>query len=130
MMIRSSTRSVSVWLSLTSVLSEPTQSLGGSSVTSLFIVAPGVVSLRARRRGFGLSHADPLGPLPALPLPAVDGLAELEEGDDPRRDRQPERDHAIGEDRGEHLRAGHAEEYECADHPGVDCPHPTRGEGK
>ena len=41
-------------------------------------------------------------------LPALDRAAELEEGDDPGRQRQPEGDQAIGEDGGEDLAAADA----------------------
>ena len=64
----------------------------------------------------------------ALLLPAPHRLAQLEEGDDPRRDRQPERDHPVGEDGREHRRRGQAEQHEGADHAGVDRAHPARGE--
>src|SRR3954447_18020042 len=109
-MIKFSMRSVSVVFSAISVLSEPTQRPGGLGLTSLFIVAPGPSLLRAGGGRLRLAHADRLRTLPALLLPAVHRLAQLEEGDDARRDRQPEGDHAVGQHRGEHLGAGDAEE--------------------
>src|SRR5215218_6429261 len=63
-----------------------------------------------------------------LLFPAVDGVAELEEGEDPRRDRHPEGDEAEDQDRREDRFRGEAEEDEGADHPRVDRPHPRRGE--
>ena len=63
-----------------------------------------------------------------LRLPARDRLAQLEEGDDAGRDRQPEGDQPVGEHGREHLRAGDVEEHEGADHPRVHGPHPARGE--
>src|SRR4051795_6323258 len=65
-----------------------------------------------------------------LLFPAVDGVAELEEGEDARRDRHPEGDEAEDQDRREDRRLGDPEEDEGADHPGVDRPHPGRGEGE
>src|SRR5436305_6274516 len=61
-------------------------------------------------------------------LPAVDGVAELEEGEDDRRDRHPEGDEAEDQDRREDRIRGEAEEDEGADHPRVDRPHPRRRE--
>src|SRR4051794_14007319 len=66
----------------------------------------------------------------ALLFPAMDGVAELEEGEDARRDRHPEGDEAEDQDRREDRLLGDAEEDEGADHPGVDRPHPRRGEGE
>src|SRR5215467_724474 len=65
----------------------------------------------------------PAGGEPIL-FPAVDGVAELEEGDHAERDREPEGDQPEDEDRGEDGVAGVAEEDEGADHAGVDRPHP------
>src|SRR5690348_4277970 len=63
-----------------------------------------------------------------LLFPAVDGVAELEESEDARRDRHPEGDEAEDQDRREDRFRGEAEEDEGADHPGVDRPHPRRGQ--
>src|SRR5215212_1874453 len=131
-MIRFSSLSVSVALSENMVLSEPTQALGGRPVlhfTSLFIVAPASRALRPGSRSLGLSYAYPGRVFPALTLPALNRGAQLEEGDDPRRDRQPEGDHAVGENGGEHLCARQPEEHEGADHAGIDRAHSPRGEG-
>src|SRR3954470_16330564 len=62
----------------------------------------------------------------ALLFPAMDGVAELEEGEDPRRNRHPEGDEAEDQDRREDRLLGDAEEDEGADHPRVDRPHPRR----
>src|SRR5919204_269944 len=105
-------------LSVISILSEPTQHPGWEALTSLFIVPGRSGLLRAGRRRLGFAHADALGVLTALPLPAIDRVPELEEGDDPGRDRQPEGDHAVGQNGREDLGAGQAEEDEGADHPG------------
>src|SRR3954454_9985813 len=64
----------------------------------------------------------------ALLFPAMDGVAELEEGEDPRRDRHPKGDEAEDQDRREDRLLGDAEEDEGADHSRVDRPHPRRGE--
>src|SRR3954454_1627601 len=63
-----------------------------------------------------------------LLFPAVDGVAELEEGEDPGRNRHPEGDEAEDQDRREDRLLGDPEEDEGADHSRVDCPHPRRGE--
>src|ERR687891_2512089 len=96
-------------LSGTSLPSEP---IARSGLTSLFIVAPGPGSLRPGGGRPRLGDAHPLGPFTALPLPAVDRVAQLEEGDDARRDGQPEGDHAVGQHRREDLGAGKPEEDE------------------
>src|SRR3954471_17232598 len=62
----------------------------------------------------------------ALLFPAMDGMAELEEGEDARWDRHPEGDEAEDQDRREDRLLGDAEEDEGADHPRVDRPHPRR----
>src|SRR3954449_12753063 len=59
----------------------------------------------------------------ALLFPAMDGVAELEEGEDPRRDRHPEGDEAEDQDRRKDRLLGDPEENEGADHPRVDCSH-------
>src|SRR3954454_19372778 len=64
----------------------------------------------------------------ALLFPAMDGVAELEEGEDPRRDRHPKGDEAEDQDRREDRLLGDAEEDEGADHPRVDRPHSGRGQ--
>src|SRR3954452_18861994 len=119
MMISSSIRSV-LASSVISILSEPTHGLGWRSFTSLFIVAGAARLLRPGGRRLRLAHPDPLRAIAALALPAIDGVAELEEGDDPGWDREPEGDHAVGEDGGEHVRARNPEEHEGADQAGVD----------
>src|SRR5262249_47759542 len=96
--------------------------------TSLFIVARRGSRSGTRGRRLGRPDAHRLGPLASLPLPALHGLAQLEEGDDAGRNRQPEGDHAVGEDCGEDLRAGQPEQDERADHAGVDRAHPARRE--
>src|SRR3954471_17903318 len=62
----------------------------------------------------------------ALLFPAMDGVAELEEGEDPRRNRHPEGDEAEDQDRRENRLLRDPEEDEGADHPGVDRPHSGR----
>src|SRR4051794_35509718 len=66
----------------------------------------------------------------ALLFPAMDGVAELEEGEDPRRDRHPEGDEAKDQDRREDRLLGDAEEDEGADHARVDRPHSGRRQRK
>src|SRR3954449_5519238 len=65
-----------------------------------------------------------------LLFPAMDGVAELEEGEDAGRDRHPEGDQAEDQDRREDGLLGDAEEDEGADHAGVDRPHPRRRQGE
>src|SRR3954470_19418814 len=64
----------------------------------------------------------------ALLFPAMDGVAELEEGEDPGRDRHPEGDEAEDQDRREDRLLGDPEEDEGADHPRVHRPDPGGGE--
>src|SRR3954453_14933072 len=64
----------------------------------------------------------------ALLFPAMDGVAELEEGEDARRDRHPEGDEAEDQDRREDRLLRDPEEDEGADHPRVDRPHSGRGQ--
>src|SRR4051812_30123461 len=66
----------------------------------------------------------------SLLFPPVDGVAELEEGEDPRRDRHPEGDEAEDQDCREDGFRREAEEDEGADHPRVDRPHPGGRERK
>src|SRR4051794_15006815 len=62
----------------------------------------------------------------ALLLPAMDGVAELEEGEDSGRDRHPERDEAEDQDRREDRLLGDPEEDEGADQTRVDRSDPGR----
>src|SRR3954453_21927466 len=64
----------------------------------------------------------------ALLFPAMDGVAELEKGEDAGRDRHPEGDEAEDQDRREDRLLGDPEEDEGADHPRVDRPHSGRGQ--
>src|SRR6478672_713203 len=101
------------------------------SNTLLFIVALGHASgkLAGRRLEVRFGSASTLyRKLPRFPV--VDGLAQLEEGDDPERDRQPEGDQAEDENRREDRRLGDPEEDEGADHPGVDRPYTGRRQRK
>src|SRR4029078_2567056 len=93
----------------------------GWSVTSLCIVARPIekYASRACRRGLRLRHVGSLPFHTAFVLPALDGLAELEEGADARRNREPEGDHPVGQYRGEHLLAREAAEDERAHHPRI-----------
>src|SRR3954454_4717496 len=85
-----------------------------------------VLPLSRRRRGYDAL----LGGIgrPTLGLPAGNGPAQLEEGDDTGRDRQPEGDHAVDEDRGEDRAVREGEKEKGADQSGVDGANAGRGE--
>src|SRR3954452_20645168 len=99
------------------------------SITLLFIVVPSAAHRKSPHGQlevrFGVAAARHRQ---ASGFPAVDRLAQLEQGDYADRDRHPEGDQAEDEDRREDRGLGNSEEDEGADHPGIDRPDPGRRE--
>src|SRR5215207_483894 len=81
----------------------------------LYFLKYGRVGPRVRGRADGDRGAELL----ALPFPPFNGLSQLEEGDDPRRDREPKGDQTVDQDRGEDVGSRKPEEDEGADQPRI-----------
>src|ERR1700761_2340512 len=79
--------------------------------------------LKSTLGGAGAQSADAVD-RQSLRFPAMDSVAQLEEGHGPGWDRHPGGDQAEDQDRREDRFLGQAEEDEGADHPGVHRPHP------
>src|SRR5881397_1214629 len=62
-----------------------------------------------------------------LHRPLLDGLPQLHESPDPKRNREPERDQAEDQDRREDRLGRDPEQHERADQPGVDRTHAGGG---
>src|ERR671911_1075165 len=74
---------------------------------------------RVGPRGRGRADGGRGGELLAVRLPPFRGLSQLEEGDDPGRDREPEGDQTVDQDRGEDVGSRKPEEDEGADQPRI-----------